>query len=80
MPKAGRIYRLAREIQEQLTKYHQLFDIYNSYEGVNNLKTINDLAGIAPVKVDRKLLLCSFLLKSNTSPPAGCLILPSGRY
>ena len=36
--------------------YHQLSDIYNSYDGMNNLKTINDNAGIAPVKVDKKLI------------------------
>ena len=35
-----------------LTSCNQLFDIYNDYEGINNLKTINDHAGIEPVKVD----------------------------
>ncbi|MBQ7888615.1 MAG: FAD:protein FMN transferase [Erysipelotrichaceae bacterium] len=33
-------------------RYHQLFDIYNNYEGINNIKTINDNAGIQPVEVD----------------------------
>ena len=37
---------------ETLTCCNQLFDIYNDYEGINNLKTINDNAGIAPVEVD----------------------------
>lgn len=36
--------------------YHQLFDRYQNYEGVQNVKTINDQAGIAPVKVDQELL------------------------
>lgn len=40
------------EIHDQLEIYHQLLDIYNDYEGVNNIKTINDQAGIAPVVVD----------------------------
>ena len=31
--------------------YNSLFDIYNTYDGLNNLKTINDKAGIAPVTV-----------------------------
>lgn len=31
---------------------NQLFDIYNNYDGVNNIKTINDNAGIQPVEVD----------------------------
>ncbi len=46
----------ARSIHDELLAYHQLFDIYNDYEGVNNLKTINDNAGIAPVTVDRKII------------------------
>ena len=39
-------------IHDELRKYHQLFDIYNDYDGIANLKTINDNAGIAPVPVD----------------------------
>ena len=39
-----------------LKEYHQLFDIYYEYAGVNNLKTVNKNAGIAPVKVDSKLI------------------------
>jgi len=34
----------------------QLFDKYNDYEGLNNLKTINDNAGIQPVVVDQALI------------------------
>ena len=41
---------------ELLLKEHQLFDIYNDYDGINNLKTVNDNAGIQPVKVDEKLI------------------------
>ena len=43
-----------------LDEYHSLFNIYYDFEGVNNLKTVNDNAGKAPVKVDRKLI--DFLL------------------
>jgi len=39
-----------------LLEYHQLFDIYNEYEGISNLKTINDMAGQAPVEVDRRII------------------------
>ena len=44
------------KIHDELEIYHQLFDIYNDYEGVSNIKTINDQAGIAPVKVDQKII------------------------
>ncbi len=42
----------AQKIHDELMIYHQLFDIYKEYEGLNNLKTVNDNAGIEPVKVD----------------------------
>lgn len=48
--------KIVNEIHDQLEAYHQLFDIYNDYEGINNIKTINDQAGIAPVKVDPVLI------------------------
>ena len=46
----------AQDIHDRLLHYHQLFDIYNDYEGVSNLKTVNDNAGLAPVKVDRAII------------------------
>ena len=48
--------QVARLVQEELTYYHQLFDVYNSYEGLNNLKTVNDRAGAEPVAVDRAVI------------------------
>ena len=46
----------AQKVHDDLLVYHQLFDIYNSYEGITNLKDINDAAGTAPVKVDRIII------------------------
>ncbi len=43
-------------LHEDLLTYHQLYDIYNDYDGIVNVKTINDNAGIAPVPVDDKIL------------------------
>lgn len=37
-------------------RLHRLYDIYNNYEGINNIKTINDNAGIKPVKVDKEII------------------------
>lgn len=46
----------AEFIQSTLKEYHQSYDKYKLYEGVNNIKTINDNAGISPVKVDQKII------------------------
>lgn len=43
-------------LRKEFTHYDQLFDIYNSYTGINNIKTINDNAGKKPVKVDKAIL------------------------
>lgn len=45
-----------QEIHDELLEYHQLFDIYQEYPGVNNLKTVNDRAGVEPVVVDGRIL------------------------
>lgn len=41
---------------EMFAGYNSQFDIYNDYAGVSNLKTINDNAGIAPVKVSEDII------------------------
>ena len=46
----------AAALKERLEHYHRLFDIYNDYEGINNIKTVNDNAGIAPVVVDSEII------------------------
>ena len=43
-------------LHADLVTYNQLYDIYNDYPGVTNVKTINDNAGKAPVEVDDRIL------------------------
>lgn len=45
----------AQAVHDELLVYHQLFDIYQNYEGLNNLKTVNDHPGEA-VTVDRAII------------------------
>ena len=45
----------AQAIHDALLVYHQLFDIYQEYEGLNNLKTVNDHPGEAVV-VDKAII------------------------
>ena len=47
---------IAYAIHDELLEYHQLFDIYKDYEGITNLKTVNDRAGEEPVKVDPRII------------------------
>ncbi len=46
----------AEHIHERMQKLHKLYDKYNDYEGINNIKTINDNAGVKPVKVDKEII------------------------
>ena len=41
-------------IFSELEKYHRLYDIYNSYDGIANIKTINESR--SPVKVDGDII------------------------
>ena len=43
-------------LKEKLEYYHKLYDIYNDYEGLNNIKTINDNAGVKPVEVAQEII------------------------
>lgn len=46
----------AQVFHDELLEYHQLYDIYNEYEGINNIKTINDLGWEHPIKVDQRII------------------------
>lgn len=53
---AERFDERSAEVSTILKEYHQLFDIYHEYSGINNLCTVNRMAGGEPVKVDGKLI------------------------
>ncbi|MFA5523045.1 MAG: FAD:protein FMN transferase [Tissierellales bacterium] len=44
------------KIHKRFKELHELYDIYNTYEEINNIKTINDNAGIKPVKVNKEII------------------------
>lgn len=46
----------AAKIKDRLLFYHQLFNTFDSFEGVNNLRTVNEMAGIEPVEVDPEII------------------------
>ncbi len=48
--------RMAEFVKERYDYFNSLYDIYNDYDGINNLKTVNDNAGISPVQVSREII------------------------
>lgn len=48
--------RLAGIGEARFRQLNEIYDAYNDYPGINNVKTINDQAGLAPVKVEPELL------------------------
>ena len=44
------------QIHDRFLELHRMYDIYNQYEGLNNIKTINDNAGQAPVQVAPEII------------------------
>lgn len=47
---------MAQKGQKRFEELHQLYDIYHDYSGMNNVKTINDKAGLEPVPVKREII------------------------
>jgi thiamine biosynthesis lipoprotein len=45
-----------QQFYSKLQEYDQLFDIYNSYDGMNNLYTVNNQAKDGPVQVDSRII------------------------
>ncbi|HHY81932.1 MAG TPA: FAD:protein FMN transferase [Clostridiales bacterium] len=48
--------RYLDQIESRFMELHKLFDKYNNYEGINNIKTINENAGIKPVEVEQEII------------------------
>jgi thiamine biosynthesis lipoprotein len=48
--------RLAEHLETRLAELHRMFDIYHGYDGLNNLHTVNENAGAAPVAVPSEVL------------------------
>ena len=45
-----------KALHDDLAEYHKLYDIYNEYDGITNLATLNRTAAQGPVKVDQRII------------------------
>lgn len=53
-------------IEDRYMELHKKFDSFNNYDGIVNVKTINDNAGVGPVKVDDEIFdLIEFSLNAS---------------
>ncbi len=59
---------IAERIVDRLLEYHRLYDIYNEYDGITNLATLNKAAGRGvALKVDKKIVdLLLFAKEAHT--------------
>ena len=62
--------KLAKLAESRFTELNALFDIYHAYPALNNIYTINQQAGIAPVQVDSRIidLLAFYKEKDQLTP------------
>jgi thiamine biosynthesis lipoprotein len=58
-------------VKSEFLRLNHIFDKYNDVAGVNNVKAINDNAGIAPVVVDQALIDLLLIAKEWTTKSEG---------
>lgn len=49
-------FEVAEKVEEAIGEYHRLYDIYNEYDGITNLATLNRSAGEGAQKVDKRII------------------------
>lgn len=59
--------RYAKIVEEEFIKYDHFYDKYKDYKDMNNIKTINDYAGIKPIKVDPAIIDMLLTAKKYTT-------------
>ena len=68
----------SQALHDDLMHYHQLFDIYNHYDGVVNLADVNEAAGKGPVKVDGDVLDLLTMGQQMYAETDGCCNIAAG--
>lgn len=53
----------AKLVEDEMTRYHRIFDQYHAYEGVDNLYAVNRSAGKGPVRAERELIDLLLLIR-----------------
>jgi thiamine biosynthesis lipoprotein len=61
-----------------MERLSRLFDIYSDYDGITNIRTINDAAGTAPLKADRDIIDLLALAKDAHGKTGGAVNIALG--
>lgn len=69
---------LSAYVNSELNRYDKLFDIYESYDDLNNLKTLNDMAGIEAVDLDSEIIDLLIFAKEQAENTDGNLNIAMG--
>jgi thiamine biosynthesis lipoprotein len=65
--------RYADIVRDEMRRLHRLFDIYYNYDGLVNLKTVNDAAGTVPVRADSDIMELLALAKAAYGDTGGAV-------
>jgi thiamine biosynthesis lipoprotein len=68
----------AKIVRDEMGRLHRLFDIYHSYEGLVNIKTLNDNAGGAPLRVEPPVLALVEIAKDAYKDTGGAVNIALG--
>ncbi|MCL1819742.1 MAG: FAD:protein FMN transferase [Oscillospiraceae bacterium] len=74
----GEFDTYANIIFERMGELHILYDIYNAYDGTNNLHTVNQNAGIAPIEVSGDIIDMLLLAKDGYELSGGTVNIAMG--
>jgi thiamine biosynthesis lipoprotein len=65
--------RYVNIVHDEMSRLHRLFDIYHDYDGLVNLKTVNEAAGTVPVTVDSDIVRLLELAKAAYEDTGGAV-------
>lgn len=70
--------RQMAEFKADLTEYNRLYDIYNTYDGMINLASINAMAGQGPLQADERIVDLLLLAKEAYTATNGKMNVAAG--
>jgi thiamine biosynthesis lipoprotein len=64
--------------KKRFQELHQLYDIYNVYPGINNIRTINEKSGLEPIVVDQAIIDLLLFCQQHSQQTGGVVDITLG--